>query len=151
MNEGSKQHIASIIEKIQVFRGFSMNEARQLLRMCRARKYAKGETVYEAGDESTEMFIMLQGELQVIGQEGIVLAEISPGSSVGEMGILTGNPRSATVIATQDVSGVLITRKQLATLMMADQDVRVRILENIVMLLCNRLLHANVQIEHYAD
>ncbi len=150
MTEENSQANVSVFEKIHAFQGLSRSEARYLLRLCRQKTFAKDDTIYSIGDPSTEMFILLQGELEVTGEGGTVLAHITSGSSVGEMGVLTGSPRSATVVAVTDVSGVVIEKDQLDALLLSDRELRTRVVENMLALLCERLVEANVHIEHFA-
>ncbi len=66
------------------------------------------------------------------------------------MGVLTGKVRSATVTALVESSGFAVARKDLLALFRTDQELRVKMMENVVDLLCDRLAGANVQIEDYA-
>jgi CRP-like cAMP-binding protein len=151
MNQDQLQTVKSSIEKVQVFRGFSVTEAQHLIKLCRPQSYAVDEVVYEVGKPSTEMFIVLQGKLVALNETGTILGDIFPGSTTGEMGVLTGCPRSATVVATEDTRGFVIETAQLESLMRSDADIRMKVLENIVELLCDRVIGANAQIENYAN
>ena len=151
MNHDQIHHVKSIIEKVNIFQGLSIMEARQLIKLCRPQNYAKGEIVYKFGTPSTEIFIVLQGKLVAINEEGTHLGEIWPGSTTGEMGALTGYDRSATVIAEEDARGFAIVASHLKTLLRIDTELRAKILENMVRQLCERVMGANAQIENYAQ
>ena len=99
------QRVKAIIERVEVFKRLSMGEAQRLLKLCSYQAYGANEMVYRVGDASEEMLILLQGKLQVLTEDGTVLGEILPGSVTGEMGILTGEPRSATILAAEAASG----------------------------------------------
>ena len=62
-----------------------------------------GDVVMEKGEASDSFFVVLAGEIGVFTRsdpgELIELARLAPPDSVGEMGLLTGAPRSATVVA----------------------------------------------------
>jgi predicted acylesterase/phospholipase RssA/CRP-like cAMP-binding protein len=66
-----------------------------------------GSVVYRQGEPGDSLCLLLRGRLHVRfrdpeeGSERLV-AEIAPGEAVGEIGLLTGNPRSATVVAVRD-------------------------------------------------
>ena len=64
---------------------------------------AAGEILFRQGDPGDSMYLLLQGRLsvQLTHQDGTQtqLAELDPGSPVGEMALLTGQPRSASVLA----------------------------------------------------
>ncbi len=65
-----------------------------------------GETLFREGDQADALYVLVSGRLRVLvdGAEGerAVAAEIGRGEIVGEMALLTGAPRSATVIAVRD-------------------------------------------------
>ena len=140
--------LLQVIEKISMFKGFEVEEVQRLLFMCSLQKYASGDVVYEADEPSTNMLILLSGKLQAVSQTGEVLGEIPAGTATGEIGILTGRPRSATVIAMEPASGMIITKEDLSSLM-GDLRIRAKVFENIVNQLCDRLLGANQSIENY--
>jgi len=62
------------------------------------------------------------------------------------MGVFTGHTRTATIAADQDSAGLAIRRDVLRTLMSQDRGLSVRILENVVELLSDRLADANLKV-----
>jgi lysophospholipid hydrolase len=67
----------------------------------------RGENLYEQGDESDGFYVLMSGRLQVLVRKNVrdkakPVDEFSPGSPVGEMGVTTGERRTATVIASRD-------------------------------------------------
>jgi len=79
------------------------DDARDLL-VDRAalRTYGPGEVIVRTGDASMELFVIESGSVAVeVDRAGVPtpVAELGPGHSFGEMGLLTGEPRSATVRA----------------------------------------------------
>lgn len=68
---------------------------------------ARGETLFQQGDPSDCLYIVISGRLAVLmrfsdGQEPRKVAELGRGETVGEMGLVTFEPRSATLTATRD-------------------------------------------------
>jgi len=66
-----------------------------------------GSVIYRQGDAGDSLCLLLRGRLHVRFREPEdgaerLLAEIAPGEAVGEIGLLTGNVRSATVVAVRD-------------------------------------------------
>jgi hypothetical protein len=66
-----------------------------------------GETLVEQGDEGRELFLILDGivDVEVDGEE---VAELGPGTLLGEMALLEGGKRTASVYATTQVRAVVI-------------------------------------------
>jgi len=67
---------------------------------------AGGETLFRAGDAGDSMYVVLSGRLRIIAKRSDgtseTIREIARGESVGELALLTGRPRSATVRAIRD-------------------------------------------------
>ncbi len=74
--------------------GIELDADPQRIRAC-----SPGETVMSAGEQSDWFGYLLSGELAVLGSEGLPLATVTPGSIIGEIGLLTQRPRTATLVA----------------------------------------------------
>jgi small-conductance mechanosensitive channel/CRP-like cAMP-binding protein len=71
----------------------------------RAVEYGDGEAIVRQGEAGRSMYIVVSGEAVVtLEDSGAQVATISPGGYFGEMSLLTGDPRTATVLAKGDVS-----------------------------------------------
>ena len=67
---------------------------------------SEGDVVYQQGDPSDDLCFIVQGRLSAITEtktgSNIRLLSMNAGAIVGEMGLYTGEPRSATVVAETD-------------------------------------------------
>lgn len=71
--------------------------------------YGSGETIVRQGDQGQSMFVVVGGEVRVVLEpKRNEVARIQRGGYFGEMSLLTGDPRTATVLAAGDVSVVEI-------------------------------------------
>jgi len=74
-------------------------------------RFNTGDTLFNAGDTSREMYIIRTGSVRVMikrKESFVPLTELGAGSYVGEMSFLTGVPRSATVTAQTPVTATVI-------------------------------------------
>lgn len=77
-------------------------------------RLANGDVVFRQGDAADGMVFLVNGRLRIVtstpddGEQTI--GEITPGETVGEFGLLTGEPRSATVFAVRDSTVVTMSR-----------------------------------------
>jgi small-conductance mechanosensitive channel len=77
----------------------------EIARTCRMATYTDGEAIVHQGDPGQSMFIVAAGDVSVVVEpRREEVARISRGGYFGEMSLLTGEPRSATVLAVGDVS-----------------------------------------------
>jgi len=70
-----------------------------------------GDVLFRAGDTSDDLYFVVGGRLRAIAADGRALTEASPGESVGEVALLTGEPRSASVLAVRDSELVRVSRQ----------------------------------------
>jgi len=69
----------------------------------KVRLFERGEVMVSEGDKARELLILLSGrarvEKKISGREPLVLAHPGTGQLIGELSVLTGKPRSASVVA----------------------------------------------------
>ena len=102
--------LLKVIHKIPMFHGLDSDYTRMVLQSCEFRGMRRGEAICQFNDQSDEMYILLSGRLRVYNENQLLLASIDPVAPVGEMGLITGQPRSATVSSLSD-SNLLVLRK----------------------------------------
>ena len=78
----------------------TLDEWKTLAPYLTVRFLRAGEPLMHEGDTERELFILAEGELQVLTQ-GHVIATVTPGNVVGEGTFFSGEPRSATVTPTR--------------------------------------------------
>jgi len=81
----------------------------------RERRYASGETILREGEDSNSVCRIIDGRVEVVKEHGpqvVVLGHIGTGEYVGEMGVIQGRPRCATVRAENEVTVEWIERAE---------------------------------------
>jgi thioredoxin reductase (NADPH) len=79
-----------------------------------------GDLLFQAGDASYDLFVVLEGEVQVVrpgGADEVVVAEFGPGSFIGELTLLTGQRRFLTGRVSQPGRVLVIVQAELRRLM----------------------------------
>ena len=137
------------IKKISIFRDLSPSQVREVMGLCQPRTIKAGEVVCARGKESNEMYILISGELGVIGEKDERLASLQPITTVGEMGIFNRHRRSASVEALEESKVLVIERMPLEALLRADGALRVRIYQNVVEILSSKIINDNVRTRDY--
>ncbi|HUW03300.1 MAG TPA: cyclic nucleotide-binding domain-containing protein, partial [Acidimicrobiales bacterium] len=66
------------------------------------RRLAAGEVLYDQGDLPTDVVILVEGTLRITAGDLVIDTLSSPGTFVGEIGALLGQPRDATVSAVEE-------------------------------------------------
>ncbi len=79
-----------------------------------------GDLLFQAGDASYDLFVVLEGEVQVIRPDGadeVIVAEFGPSSFIGELTLLTGQRRFLTGRVSQPGRVLVIAQAELRRLM----------------------------------
>jgi CRP-like cAMP-binding protein len=108
--------------------------------------FAAGERIFEQGELGTEMFIIQEGEVQIvkhIGGESHTLSHLEKGDFFGEMAILEALPRTADAVAVTEVKVVAINGSRFDEMLRKNPEVAVRIIRKY----SKRLREANTLLE----
>jgi small-conductance mechanosensitive channel/CRP-like cAMP-binding protein len=95
--------LADRLGAIDLFSGLDDVERARLAEACPEHLYGARERIVRQGDEGRSMFVVLDGRVRVtIEPSGQEVAVTTAGGFFGEMSMLTGDPRTATVTALDD-------------------------------------------------
>lgn len=98
----------------------SEEERRDLFRRARRRRFSKGEVLFHEGDPGDTMHLLAKGHIAIRVSTPLgdiaTLQVLRPGEHFGEMAVVSGAPRNATVVALEDVETVSIHRDVLEQL-----------------------------------
>ena len=93
-----------LLERVDLFAGLPREMRHEVAVSTATTVYGDGETIVKQGDPGQSMFVICSGAVSVVLEPNRVeVAKIEAGGYFGEMSLLTGDPRSATVIARGDV------------------------------------------------
>jgi len=118
----------ALLARVELFEGLTVEERTELSSQMRQRLFQAGETVIQLGDHGDSMFVLCEGLLEVrialrTGQAESRVARLQAGMFFGEMSALTGEPRSALVVAVTDALVFEISKDQLAALVQRRHEV----------------------------
>ncbi len=109
MQRHSQAEMIGILEGIPLFARLTKRQLKAVAKVCTEVHYEPGKVILKELDSGQHLVIVTSGTAKVI-RGGRTLATIRPGDVVGEMAIIDGEPRSATVTADSEVGGIAIYR-----------------------------------------
>src|SRR5688500_14900774 len=118
----SRAEVAELLISKTALTELKLEHALQIVRLLTPQQVAAGTILIEEGVTSTGyMALVLQGEAVVINSirgsdDSVLLSHLGCGAVFGELGILDGKPRSATVTAVTDMDIAVLDRPGLARL-----------------------------------
>jgi HlyB family type I secretion system ABC transporter len=102
----------AVLEHSQLFASLPPEKLSDLVASTRRQSLRAGEVVMREGDEADSMVIVEQGRLRVVrGAAAHVIQVLHAGEIAGEISLVTGNRRNASVIADSDASLLVIAKR----------------------------------------
>ncbi len=116
--------VRSAVEASELFEPLSSEERATLAAGARLLRFADGETVVREGEPGASMFLIAQGRVGIsahgVAVESQPVALLGTGSAFGEISLLTGEPRLATVRTTAESVLIEIDKATLAPILQAN-------------------------------
>lgn len=151
MDKAKEIHINTQLKNVPLFSNLSDRQLDMIYTAGIIRKFTKGHVIVHQNDDPGDTFyIVVSGHVKVAllsldGKE-MVLAVLKECDFFGELSLLDNEPRSASVIVTEDATLFLLTQMQFHRLITAHPDILRKVLNEI----CGRLRHADEKIESLA-
>lgn len=131
MATGSEETIA-LLRRVPVFSTLSGDELAQVAQVAMPRRFEAGAVVFKEGDEGSTCYIVRAGRARAIREHpdgrSITLAHFEAGEIFGEMAMLDGERRSATVEATEPTEALAILSGDMHRLLREYPDISVKLI-----------------------
>jgi CRP/FNR family cyclic AMP-dependent transcriptional regulator len=147
--------LADFHPEMNLFDALDPQAFRKLLGIARRDTVEAGSALLREGGEADTLSVILAGKVKVYkdGDDGqpIEIAVLGSGSIFGEMGVFDGQPASATVMAVEDSSVLLIPRQRLFDFLQANPAIAFTMMHTMIYILSSRLRKANVHASSVAS
>ena len=124
------EQYAELITTFPLFKGFTANGAKRLLAAGQVKEQSTADVLLKEGDKADFVLLVLTGTLEVFVEresQHLVLTEAGPGTILGELAVLCGIPRSASVKAKEESAVLEWTDEAFRTLLLRDPSLSQRI------------------------
>jgi CRP/FNR family transcriptional regulator/CRP/FNR family cyclic AMP-dependent transcriptional regulator len=141
---------AQSLARIPLLQDVSAEALTQLTRSLRRRTYSRGEVIFHQGDPGDTLHLVRGGRVKVVlpaesGDEA-VLAILGPGDCFGELALLDGGPRSASVVAMEPVETLVLGRQDFLAFFRSN----IEAAERLVVTLARIIRRANEEVADLA-
>ena len=119
-------------KRVPLFANLSPADLKQVAAIAQEETFADGAVLMRQGEVGDVMFILVSGEVRVLSTEGgkeIEIARRKAGEFVGEMAIISREPRSATLTALGNVRALCIDQKSFEALLRDRPDVSLAVIQ----------------------
>ena len=124
--------LADVFSHVWIFEDLSMDELLRISRLATTRVYEPRKTIVAKGEPASAFFVLLRGRAKVTtrGADGSETAfnVIGPGEVFGEIAMLDGQPRSATVTSLEQCEMAVVDKRSFHDLLTASPSITVKLL-----------------------
>lgn len=111
----ARERRRELLRKVPLFAGLALAQIEALVEVATSRRLAARETLFHKGDAAAQVYVVASGRLKVTsaspaGAE-ILLAILDEGEVVGELPMLTGGRRTASVVALEECELLALARR----------------------------------------
>jgi CRP/FNR family transcriptional regulator len=120
-----------VLSKVPIFADLSTKELQLLGATARERQFAAGETMIRQGETASGLFVIVSGKVRVV-QQGAggerELGVYGKDAVLGEMALLDDLPRTATVIASEPTTALIIPAWDFRAALRENPDIALKLL-----------------------
>ena len=131
------------LRSVGLFSGCSARELRSIARLCTEFRFDEGFVLTTQASPGQECFVIVEGTAKVV-IDGDTVATVGPGDCVGEMALLDGGPRTATVVAETPVTVYVMSTTEFRSLLGTSPTIDRKIMAS----LARRLRDAEAHMPH---
>ena len=147
--------IHGMISNSPLFENFNLAEIRLLSHFMQVYRAEPGIEIIREGEAGDFMILLIEGRIEVFKQDRWnaprLIALIEPGKTLGEMSMIDGEPRFATCVAAERCMIAVLTRENLARIILEQPVLGAKILMELVLMLSQRLRQTSSRLVSYMD
>ena len=132
-----------LLGKMPLFSRLSQRQLNTVAKYADVVERRKGAVLAKQGAQGMEAILIVDGRARVEG-DGKAIAELGPGDVVGEMSVIDGKPRSATVIAATRMNLLVLHRRDFMSLLETVPGLQ----RKLLVTLCERVRQADQALTH---
>jgi small-conductance mechanosensitive channel/CRP-like cAMP-binding protein len=128
------ENMVASLRKVDLFTVLDRDELHELAEQVSLRLYGRGEVLARQGELGDTFFIIRSGKVRIdvddiLGDNlaAVTVNQLGPGEFFGELALLTGAPRGATVIAEEDTETLVVAQSDIAPLLQANPELPERL------------------------
>jgi CRP-like cAMP-binding protein len=128
--------IAGLLKKVSLFSNLSESDLNHIAEYCVERSFEKGEVIVRQGNNGIGLYMIISGKVKIVKQiatgERLDIAELGPGEFFGEITVLDNAPRTATVVAIESCTCLILSAWEFKAQMVVHPEIALKILPVLV-------------------
>ncbi|MCX5867181.1 MAG: Crp/Fnr family transcriptional regulator [Proteobacteria bacterium] len=115
MTKPGRDEAGTLLDRVDFFRRMEPELKKHLLKLVQLRRFEREGVILTQEEAGTSLYFIFEGRVKVVlyGEDGkeITLSTLGTGAFFGEMAMIDGEPRSASVVALEETGLLIITQK----------------------------------------
>ncbi|MGA9159732.1 MAG: cyclic nucleotide-binding domain-containing protein [Actinomycetota bacterium] len=123
------------LAQVPLFGGMPPRFLKRLADKMDEQRFMEGASVVRLGEPGDTFYVIVEGEAKVKDANDRTLSRLIPGDFFGEISLMDGGPRTATVVAETKLTTLALSRRDFGTLLRSEPHVTVGLLKHAAALL----------------
>jgi CRP-like cAMP-binding protein len=140
------------LRKVEIFAGLADDDLIRVAGICKALRVAEGRAIFSEGDEGDDLYVIHEGSVDVKIMTRNDTGELAPstintlhpGQCFGELVLLNGISRIATVVAAEQTTLIVVREPDFRTLCEANPQIGYTVMRNLAQDLAYKLRSSNL-------
>jgi CRP-like cAMP-binding protein len=128
-NKPTARDWADVLARLPLFASVGKRHLRKIAELAQIREFQRGDIVVQTGDAPDGFYLILGGRARVLGLPRA--RTLGPGDYFGEMALLDGEPRSATVSANGELQTMRLPRRPFMKLLQQEPSIAMAMLTEL--------------------
>jgi len=135
------------LEKLDIFKDLNPLELQEVTKIINKVCFHKGDLITDQDNKSRDVFVLIEGNVDIVSLKGIPLYRVAQGEAFGELAMIGTIKRTAVAVAREESWVIVINMNHLERLGEDQPDIYNKINKNLVQSLGIKLARANKLIE----
>jgi CRP/FNR family cyclic AMP-dependent transcriptional regulator len=122
---------ADVLSEVPLFAGVPARHVRKIASLGHVARFDARAPIVNVGDPGEAFYVILNGRAKVRRGRGRAAVELGPGAYFGEMALVDGAPRSATIVAETETACLVLARKPFVKILENEPAVALRLLRTL--------------------
>jgi CRP/FNR family cyclic AMP-dependent transcriptional regulator len=123
----TQRDLSEVLGALPLFSRLPRRHVRAIAKLAWTVDYAPGGVIVKAGDRGDSFYLLLEGRARVVEKSRV----LRPGDFFGEIALIDGGPRSATIIAASPVRVMMLQRRAFLEALRQDPQIGLPIMETL--------------------
>ena len=126
----TNKQLTTVLHAVPLFEGLSAKQLRAVADLTEVARFMAGVSIVKQGVIGDSFYVVLTGQAKVVAS-GRTLNRLLPGNYFGEISLLDGGPRTASVVSETEMTLVMIAQADFLAMLARNPDISICLLEGL--------------------